>query len=1056
MTKYRSNFTANIFAVLSFGLLCFGTPGMADEAEQMLDKLKANSSIGYLQSGDNELRQMDSPNTGRARYLKFKDGLEILGNHITVYRDEAGNIAKVDDDSTANLKVGSKQPLLSAGQATNAAAETLTDVQTGGSDSRLVWFRKANQGLLAWQIDTELVDGGPASPTQVLTTVDANTGEILSQSVRGGNQPYFDPETGQEIIPVVGPITSPIVINDTAGTAAAQTFGSSFPAVCRTFQSSTTCSATLIAPNVLVSARHCNDAPGDTVRFGQDSNNPTFTTTIQSVSLPGGTGGNNDNDVSILVLNANVPASVATPMRLLDAGTQLIGVEGSFSGYGGQGVGSTGATGNSGSRWGGQNIVDGYGMAIGFPTGTNIFSADFDDGTATNNAFGDLNPLDMEAQIAPGDSGGPLLVTNAMGEHFIVGVASFVTGTSFGSGSFWAGTKLFRSQIEAFGADFVGLNNSPFLLNRNNTNDGATFHVASNWDPSATPNELSTLLFNNSAGQYDVRFNSDTGNRTVNNVFVESDDVRFTNPFDSTQRVLTVRDLLFVNSGGAFSAGGIKVTAPAAFISGDLTVGGAFLPGTVFETSSDLVLETGTLNVNDGNNATTADVITGGNAGVNSFSNVVIEDNGSEWNIAGELRVNNSNVTVRDAATLRSNSAMLENGSEVKVDGANSRWINTGDVTVSLASLQTSLDPQDGGTIRIEGNYSGGATNTALAPGTVELVGSFNPANAEGQQTGTVRFQGASLAMATTTNTNIQIASASDFDLIEVFFDAGGAEPNLTLDGHLNVELLGGFQLLAGQSFEILDYDTFGSVSGAFANAAEGDVVLTDNGFDLVVNYDLDGGQGSVTLVTVASDGNDPPVNDNFASTISAGAVPFTLNATNVDATTEAGEQQLDSTGATVWWFFNAPGDGTVTIDTFGSDFDTQLHIYDGFFGGAGPGDINPVANNNDAGGASQSEITFAVNAGACYEIRVGGFDNDGTGSAILAAQGNIVLNGTFEPAGGSIGDVNCDGLVNLLDVAPFVDVISNGQFNAKADINQDGVVNLLDVGPFVELLSGG
>ena len=53
-------------------------------------------------------------------------------------------------------------------------------------------------------------------------------------------------------------------------------------------------------------------------------------------------------------------------------------------------------------------------------------------------------------------------------------------------------------------------------------------------------------------------------------------------------------------------------------------------------------------------------------------------------------------------------------------------------------------------------------------------------------------------------------------------------------------------------------------------------------------------------------------------------------------------------------------------------------------------------------------------------------------------------------------GDVNCDGEVNLLDVGPFVDVLTSGEFNAKADVNQDGVVDLLDVVPFVELLAGG
>ena len=53
-------------------------------------------------------------------------------------------------------------------------------------------------------------------------------------------------------------------------------------------------------------------------------------------------------------------------------------------------------------------------------------------------------------------------------------------------------------------------------------------------------------------------------------------------------------------------------------------------------------------------------------------------------------------------------------------------------------------------------------------------------------------------------------------------------------------------------------------------------------------------------------------------------------------------------------------------------------------------------------------------------------------------------------------GDVNKDGVVNLLDVEPFVELLSTGGFQEEADINMDGSVNLLDVEPFVAILSGG
>ena len=54
------------------------------------------------------------------------------------------------------------------------------------------------------------------------------------------------------------------------------------------------------------------------------------------------------------------------------------------------------------------------------------------------------------------------------------------------------------------------------------------------------------------------------------------------------------------------------------------------------------------------------------------------------------------------------------------------------------------------------------------------------------------------------------------------------------------------------------------------------------------------------------------------------------------------------------------------------------------------------------------------------------------------------------------IGDVNGDGVLDLLDVAPFIKILTSGVFQVVADINEDGVVDLLDVGPFVDLLAGG
>jgi hypothetical protein len=71
----------------------------------------------------------------------------------------------------------------------------------------------------------------------------------------------------------------------------------------------------------------------------------------------------------------------------------------------------------------------------------------------------------------------------------------------------------------------------------------------------------------------------------------------------------------------------------------------------------------------------------------------------------------------------------------------------------------------------------------------------------------------------------------------------------------------------------------------------------------------------------------------------------------------------------------------------------------------------------------------------------------------------DVLLNpDTFVLLGGGplLGDVNLDGVVNGLDVDPFVDVLLNGPYTVQADMNEDGEVNGLDVDQFVAAVVGG
>ena len=52
------------------------------------------------------------------------------------------------------------------------------------------------------------------------------------------------------------------------------------------------------------------------------------------------------------------------------------------------------------------------------------------------------------------------------------------------------------------------------------------------------------------------------------------------------------------------------------------------------------------------------------------------------------------------------------------------------------------------------------------------------------------------------------------------------------------------------------------------------------------------------------------------------------------------------------------------------------------------------------------------------------------------------------------LGDVNTDGDVNFLDIAPFIARLFDSVFQAEADMNGDGVVSFADISLFIEALS--
>ena len=138
-----------------------------------------------------------------------------------------------------------------------------------------------------------------------------------------------------------------------------------------------------------------------------------------------------------------------------------------------------------------------------------------------------------------------------------------------------------------------------------------------------------------------------------------------------------------------------------------------------------------------------------------------------------------------------------------------------------------------------------------------------------------------------------------------------------------------------------------------------------------------------------------PPANDNFANAQIITGCSGSTSGTNVAATKEVGEpNNPDSPGSTksVWYMWQAPSTGSVTITTAGSGFDTTLAVYTG-------GSLSSlgiaIAHNDDIPDVpgqehqTTSSITFTASAGTIYRIVVDGFNNGGSGGDV----GDIVLN---------------------------------------------------------------
>jgi hypothetical protein len=124
-----------------------------------------------------------------------------------------------------------------------------------------------------------------------------------------------------------------------------------------------------------------------------------------------------------------------------------------------------------------------------------------------------------------------------------------------------------------------------------------------------------------------------------------------------------------------------------------------------------------------------------------------------------------------------------------------------------------------------------------------------------------------------------------------------------------------------------------------------------------------------------------PPDNDDRVNATAISAIPFSDSLSTVEATNEADEPE-GCGGNAVWYTFTPSADIRLEANTFGSDYDTVITVWQDL----GGGDLGFVDCNDDAIGL-ESRVRWDAVGATTYLMQVGGccgFDSGDTGNLVF------------------------------------------------------------------------
>ncbi|MGB8214463.1 MAG: cohesin domain-containing protein [Anaerolineales bacterium] len=137
------------------------------------------------------------------------------------------------------------------------------------------------------------------------------------------------------------------------------------------------------------------------------------------------------------------------------------------------------------------------------------------------------------------------------------------------------------------------------------------------------------------------------------------------------------------------------------------------------------------------------------------------------------------------------------------------------------------------------------------------------------------------------------------------------------------------------------------------------------------------------------------PLNDAFASALKILSVPYTNSEDTTGATTAPDDPVLPcgygQENNSVWYRYTAANSGVLTVDTFGSNYDTLLGIWTG----NAPSSLTSAGCNDDASGTLQSQLQIAILAGQTYQIEIASYYPGGGQLTLHAAVSTLAATST-------------------------------------------------------------